>query len=62
MLELRREPGAREWALALVQQDGRDRRGVGTVTLTADEWPLFVASVQATAAYTRSSHPERRAA
>jgi hypothetical protein len=51
VLELVPEPHGRAWRLTVTQQDGRDRRQVGGFDLTPDELPLFLASVQAIAAY-----------
>jgi hypothetical protein len=45
----------REWRLALVQIDGKDRRQVGGLSLTACEWPHFAALVRALAAYVETA-------
>jgi hypothetical protein len=55
-------PEGRHWRVSVTQTDGRDRRRVGGFDLSAGEWPLFLASVAAMAAYTRSASPERQAA
>ena len=62
VLELAREIHGRSWRLTVTQIDGKDRRQVGGFDLTPDELPLFLASVQAIAAYAKSASPERRAA
>ena len=41
------------------QIDGKDRRQVGGFDLTADEIPLFVASVTTIAAYAKGTCPEQ---
>ena len=45
----------------MTQVDGKDRRQVGGFDLTPDELPLFLASVQAIAAYATGADPRRAA-
>ena len=53
VLELAPEAHGRSWRLTVTQVDGKDRRQVGGFDLTPDEWPLFLASVNALAAYVK---------
>jgi hypothetical protein len=53
VLEL--SPEGRAWRLSVVQIDGRDRRQCGGVSLTACELPLYLASLQAMAAYVKQA-------
>jgi hypothetical protein len=53
LLEL--TPEGREWRVSVVQLDGRDRRQVGGVSLTAHELPLYLATVAAMGAYIKQA-------
>jgi hypothetical protein len=48
--------------LTVTQVDGKDRRQVGGFDVTPDEMPLFLASVQAIAAYAAGTNPNSRPA
>ena len=52
-------PEGRAWRLSVTQIDGKYRRQVGGFDLTPDELPLFLASVQAIAAYAKGARPEQ---
>jgi hypothetical protein len=49
-------PEGRAWRLTVTQVDGKDRRQVGGFDLTPDEWPLFLASVNALAACVKGAN------
>jgi hypothetical protein len=61
VLELAREAHGRAWRLSVTQVDGKDRRQVGGFDLTPDEIPLFLASIEAIAAYVRGANLRRAA-
>ena len=61
VLELAPERHGRAWRLTVTQVDGKDRRQVGGFDLTPDEWPLFLASVDALAAYVKGATLRRAA-
>ena len=61
VLELAPEAHGRSWRLTVTQIDGRDRRQVGGFDLSPDEWPLFLASVDALAAYVKGATLRRAA-
>ena len=43
------------WRVAIVQLDGKDRRQVGGVSLTAREFPLYLATLAAMGAYVKQA-------
>jgi hypothetical protein len=54
-------PKGRHWRLSMVQIYGRDRMQVGGFDISPDELPLFLASVQAMAAYMKGATLRRAA-